>query len=435
MLAACAHGAPPSPRELVITHVTVIDPETGPHPDMTIVIRGTRIADVGPASGIALPPHAEIYDATGAFALPGLWDSHVHLSQIGAEAFPMFVANGVTSVRDMGSDLTEIAGWKRARQAGELIPRIISPGAKLDGAGDPSNDTRIITTPSDARRAVDELKAAGADFIKVHANLTRPVYDAIAAECRQQRLAFAGHVSPTIDPLTAAAAGQLTIEHGHAMLPCSAEQRRAIPADPVAEWIASFCRLDGQPDLLAALARSGVRLTPTLASWRGKLLDGPASQLSLDGAGFVSAHLEQHWRDMSGPPITTPLQRDLISQFAPLAAAADRAGVPLLAGTDLGDPYVIPGFTLHDELALLVAAGVPPLHAIRSATLEPAVAFGFAASLGSIAPGKAADLLLVGADPLTDIRNTRKITAVVLDGRLLREPALRALIEPLRRAP
>jgi imidazolonepropionase-like amidohydrolase len=139
---------------------------------------------------------------------------------------------------------------------------------------------------------------------------------------------------------------------------------------------------------------------------------------ALPGNSAVWPALRNHWNDMAGPTPTT-FERQLLGQFGALVAAAWRAGVPLLAGTDLGDPYVIPGFALHDELELLVAAGVTPLAALQSATSGPARAFGLTATVGAIAPGQAADLVLLDGDPLTDIRNTRRIRAVVLNGHWL----------------
>ena len=139
---------------------------------------------------------------------------------------------------------------------------------------------------------------------------------------------------------------------------------------------------------------------------------------ALPGSPEAWPELRHHWDQMAGPT-PSPLERSLDGRFGELAAEASRAGVPLLAGTDLGDPYVIPGYALHDELALMVAAGVTPLVALQSATSEPAKAFGLSGAVGAIRPGQMADLIVLDADPLADIRNTRRIRAVVLNGRWL----------------
>jgi predicted amidohydrolase len=206
-----------------IAHATVINPASGAneYPDMTILIRGHRIVSVGPSASVLIAAGAVVHNASGRFVIPGLWDAHVHLSQVGSNAFPLFVSNGVTSVRDMGSDFAEILQWKAARIAGASIPRIIAPGQKLYGGSIIERigvrftkwrrELRVVVSAADARRAVDELKAQGVDFIKVHEHLTPVLYEAIAAESRKVRLAFAGHL-PEAGPLAAAAAGQRTIE-------------------------------------------------------------------------------------------------------------------------------------------------------------------------------------------------------------------------------
>jgi imidazolonepropionase-like amidohydrolase len=173
-----------------------------------------------------------------------------------------------------------------------------------------------------------------------------------------------------------------------------------------------------------------VWFTPTLVSWRGRTLDRDAVA-RLAGIHYISPALEQRWEPPD--PLPGAVELELLSGFGPLAASAHRAGVHLLAGSDAGDPNVVPGFALHDELQLLVEAGVPPLEAIRAATLEPARALGVEQTVGSIERTKAADVVLLGADPLADIRNTRRIVAVVVNGRLLTAAQLAALIEPLRR--
>jgi imidazolonepropionase-like amidohydrolase len=415
-----------------ITHVTVIDPAGGAseYRDMTIVIRGGRITSVGPTVSVPIPSGAVVHDASGRFVIPGLWDAHVHLSQAGSDAFPLFVANGVTSVRDMGSDFAQILQWRAERTAGAPIPRIIAPGPKLDGGSfilrlgvqltKSRHELRVISSPADARHAIDQLKAQGVDFIKVHNHLTPALYDAIVAESRKVQLPIAGHL-PEAGPLAAAAAGQRTIEHGRGMLLCSPDVWARIRSEAPAD--AQFCApLEIQAALFPALVHAGTWFTPTLTSWRGNAMVGDpalaAWLATLPGSSAVWPALRSHWRDMGGSKPTV-FERQLLGKFGALTAAASQAGVPLLAGTDLSDPYVIPGFALQDELALMVAAGVTPLAALQSATSEPARAFGLTETVGAVATGQAADLLVLDGDPLQDIGNTRRIYAVVLNGRWL----------------
>jgi hypothetical protein len=424
-------AAPAQDGTLAITHVTLIDPARGAieHRDTTLVIRGDRITSVGPTVSIDIPSGAVVHDASGRFVLPGFWDAHVHLSQAGAEAFPLFVANGITSVRDMGSDFAQVLRWKAARAAGELLPRIITPGPKLDGGSFlrsllnwNNHEHRILTSPADARRRVDALKAEGVDFIKVHNRLTPALYEAIVAECRKEQLPFAGHL-PTAGPLAAAAAGQRTIEHGRGMLLCSPDTWAQIRSNPNAQAGQEYCASPAvQSAMFPALVHAGTWFTPTLVSWRGHAMIGDPALTrwiaTLPGSFAIWPALRRHWDDMADST-PTAFERQLLGQFGALAAAASRASVPLLAGTDLGDPFVIPGFALHDELELMVAAGVTPLAALQSATSEPARAFGLSATVGAIAAGQAADLVLLDGDPLADITNTRRIYAVVLNGHWL----------------
>lgn len=412
--------------------MTLIDPSSGAHPDITIVIEGDRIAAVGPSATLEVPAGATVHDGAGSYALPGFCDAHVHVSQIGIDAAQLLVANGVTTVRDMGSAWADVARWRELRASGGSVPRVYSPGPKIDGRGDEGADNWVVASPDEARRAVDRLKAIGVDFIKIHGGLSRPVYDALAAESRLVGLAFAGHTGAAHPAAVAAAAGQRTIEHGHGMLPCSQRVRDQLRADPAIAWLAMMCESEtpAEPSL-PALARAGTWFTPTLVSWRGHMLARDAIA-RLDGMRYLPTSLARRWEPPASPP--GPVELELLGGFGPLTARAYRAGVPLLVGSDAGDPGVVPGFALHDEMQLFVEAGVPALVALRSATLESARALGVADHAGSIERNKAADIVLLGADPLADIRNTRRIIAVVLNGRLLAASQLAALIKPLRRA-
>jgi imidazolonepropionase-like amidohydrolase len=446
---AAVDGGAPQGSTVALTHVTVVDPSTDPRPDVTVLIRDGRIVAIGPGRELSVPSGVMIHDESGRFVIPGLWDAHVHLSQAGATAFPLFLANGVTSVRDMGSDLGQIRRWQRARAEGQLIPRIVAPGPKIDERSPAdgwlgtiaqavaqmvNTDTRLVGSSVEARRIVDELKSKGVDFIKVHNIRSRAVYEAIAEESRRQGLPFAGHLPDEPGALGAAALGQRTIEHGRGMLPCSAETRARIRSDPNSARLNRYCAPEAvQAEILPALRRAGTWYAPTLVSFRGQRMVGAPSLADwlakLHGIEQATPSLKRHWEKMAGPA-PDALERELISGFGPLALAANRAGVPLLAGSDLGDPYVVPGFGLQDELQLLVEAGVSTRDALRSATVEPARAFGLSADLGSVQPGKIADLVVLDADPLSDIRNTRHIQAVIIGGRWLDAGGLARLSAP-----
>jgi hypothetical protein len=189
---------------------------------------------------------------------------------------------------------------------------------------------RILTSPADARRAVAALKAQGVDFIKVHNRLTPALYEAIIAECRKERLPFAGHL-PTAGPLAAAAAGQRTIEHGRGMLLCSPATWAQIRSDPNAQTGQEYCAPTAvQSEMLPALVHAGTWLTPTLTSWRGHAMIGDPALTrwidSLPGSSAIWPALRRHWDDMT-ESTPTAFERQLLGQFGTLAAAASRAGV------------------------------------------------------------------------------------------------------------
>ena len=415
-----------------ITHVTVINPGSGAEErrDMTILYRDSTILTVGNSAGAHIPPGTVIHDEHGRYVMPGLWDTHVHLLQVGPKAFPLFLANGITSVRDMGGDLIEIRQWREARSHGALIPRILTPGPKLDGMSYDESlkaeyrpDRYIVTSPQTARAIVDVLLNARVDFIKVHNGMTPAIYEAIAKEAHAVGLPFDGHL-PVAGPLAAAAAGQRTLEHGQRMMLCSEADWKKIRTEPPkrAKDEETWCAApDLETKMFPAIIHAGEWLTPTLTVWRsGDMIGRPNVKVladKLSGIATVWPELQTWWdSELAESPPFTDFQRSLLEKAPAMAAAASNAGVKLLAGTDLGDPYVVPGYSLHDELELMVGAGVPILKALQSATSEPAAAFGFSSTLGSVAPGQSADLIILGDDPLQDIANTRRISAVVLNG-------------------
>jgi imidazolonepropionase-like amidohydrolase len=418
-------------RIQAITHVTVIDPGSGgdEQRDMTIIFRDSMILAVEKSAQASIPLGTAIHDEHGRYVMPGLWDAHVHLTQVGPKAFPLFLANGITSVRDMGSDLIEIREWQEARSQGALIPRILTPGPKLDGMtyeeslhAEYRPDRFVVTSPETARAIIDALLKAHVNFIKVHNGMAAAIYDAIAKEAHAVGLPFDGHL-PEAGPLAAAAAGQRTLEHGQHMMLCSESDWKKIhtePANRAADEETWCANPDVQAKMFPAIIRAGEWLTPTLTVWRsGDMIGRPNAKVlaaKLSGSATVWPELQQWWDSEMGSPPFTDFQRSLLEKAPAMAAAASRAGVKLLAGTDLGDPYVIPGYSLHDELELMVAAGVPTLKALQSATSEPSLAFGLSATVGTIAPGQSADLLVLNADPLQDISNTSRICAVVFNG-------------------
>ncbi len=455
MLSAACGPESPNTADLVLSNATIVDVEAGELiPGRTIFIEDARIVDIISASRAVVPEGAQEVDATGLHVIPGLWDAHVHSATSLAWHFPLLVAHGVTSVRNMHTTVDTaielITAIKRRVEAGEVIgPRFLANGPILDGYPPAWPGAVVVRTASEGRAVVDSLSAAGADFIKVYDNLTPETYHAIAQQAKQRGIPLDGHVPILVTAEEAAAAGQRTTEHMTGInLGCSARSDSvrslfrdlledlpslSFPDNAVAVFTLIRAASDSRdPALCDKTVRSyveaGVSAVPTLA-----IEDVDPSQLIADSGrmDLLPAGVREQWVDMAaaGPgPIdavwigaewTSPVNTRLLHE----------AGVPILAGTDLGNPFLVPGLSLHDELALLVReAGLSPLEALRAATLNPARTFGLADSLGTVAPGRLADLVLLVGNPLEDITQVSRIAGVVLRGRYLSRVVLDSLL-------
>jgi imidazolonepropionase-like amidohydrolase len=400
LVAMIGGGGSASPATtLIVAHVAVVDVLNGiSRPDQTVVIRGPRIERVAPARSVRVPATARVLDGTGKYLLPGLWDMHVHAG--GDErALQAMLAAGITGVRDMGGDFARLAEVRRRIETGRADgPRIVGAGPMLRGPKSPMDvsdaESLVVRTPEEGRRAVETLSTRGVDFVKVHEDLTRDAFRAIAAAARAKGMPFVGHVPAGVTPAEASDLGQLSIEHlefvpDSCILLFTPEARAAGTGPPDA------CGPSAMAALLRHLARNGTWLDPTIASFR-------------------------YW---------APAQWEAIfGGFRDLTPAIRRSGVRILAGTDWSDSLqsrgAAPGASLHDELALLVEAGFSPAEVLRSATSNPARLLGLSRTLGTVEAGKTADLLLLDADPFQDIRNTRRVAAVIRDGRVVQAPGV-----------
>jgi len=427
LLAVAALLGSVSAQSILFEHATVID-ATGapPRADVSVAIADGRIVSIG--KNIPPAPGTRVIDATGKFLIPGLWDMHVHLDAQG-NALGAFVANGITGVREMysGIPIATLAAW-RARPEN---PRIVVPGF-LDGplAGQSQADGFRVETGPQARLAVALLADRGADFLKVYNSLPRDAYFEIAQRSKSLGLPFAGHVPEAVSPAEASDAGQRSQEHLiNILLACSTReedlrrQRISTMNDPAITGLERGRRL-GFPDpqglfdtydeaKAAALFKTFVKNTtwhtPTLALLHSHLTDKARAR------GMV------YMQDLSQEQFDSWLARisKLLDRYKKLVSDMHRAGVEFLAGTDTGPGTpALPGISLHDELELLVESGFTPMEALQAATRNPARYLGKLQEMGTIEPGKLADLVLLDANPLDDIRNTRKISLVVLRGQI-----------------
>jgi hypothetical protein len=436
----------PQPGQIALTHVTVIDC-TGapPQSDMTVVVTGHRIASVAKTGTFPLTADAQIVEGKGKYVIPGLWDLHVHISDQ-RSVLPLLVANGITGVRDMGGSLDVLQEWRRAIEAGSLLgPQIVAAGPFVDGPKPMWPNSIAVDSPAAARAAVQHLKSSGADFVKVYSLLPQPAYFEIAAESRRQRIPFAGHVPLSITVAQASDAGQLTVDHiPDILLSCSREEMRlreilrtamGDPSLSPGDIAEIFFRLQVQSIdtydrekakvLFQRLAGNGTWLVPTLVVLQGRAEPGavPPSQLDL-----MPARVRQGWDRALQNKVAAQADQRIFKKALEMIAAMHDKRVRLLAGTDIPAPYVVPGFSLHHELGLLVRAGLSPLQALQAATRNPAETLGVLDSNGTVERGKIANLVLLEANPLDDIANISRIAAVMLRGQLISKASLETIV-------
>ena len=438
--ASCATTPRPQPADLAVTHVGVVDVEDGRVlPDRTVLVRGNRIVAMAPASDVAVPAAARVIDGRGRFLIPGLWDMHAHVVAEGnwRWRFPQYLAHGVTGLRHMGvtgedSAIALAVALRRRVAAGEVVgPRLVTAGPLVDGAPAVWPRSLVVTTAAEGRRAVDSLADAGVDFVKVYNRLSRDAYLAIAEQARRRGIPFVGHVPVRVSAEEAVAAGQRSVEHllwlafactagGDTLRASVAAKPRRVAAAGWAQHDAARCRA-----LMTAMRARGTWMVPTMieATVEPDREVARLDSLMADSAVWrrMPASVAAEWRAAYPRSRALMLDPDYVAYTAAIRAGlADvRAVRPrILAGTDVGIPFVEPGASLHTELQLLVRhLGLTPLQALQAATVEPARFLGVADSLGSVRVGKVADLVLLGADPLADIRHTTRIEGVVVNGR------------------
>lgn len=461
-IAACKPTAPPA--SLALTDVAVVDVETGAVlRDRTILVDDGVIRSVSSAAeaAAAIGAGTRVIDGARRYAIPGLWDMHVHFrTGPGADVsrsdlirenralLPQYVGYGVTAVRDCGGDMPEaVLAWRKQIADGTLIgPRIFTSLRKLDGPP-PSRGGREVSTqgsvavasPAEAAAAVERLVAAGADFIKLNDFwIDDATYFAVLAAAKARGMPTAGHVPFQMPLDDVIEAGIGSIEHDDHLLKAafpddrafSADLARAIAAGEIEPFPDLIARLAARADhdrarvVLRRMASRGVALTPTAlmlaqvvsdVGTAGHDGDERLAQVPLS----IRASFEQRVGDAaSRSPEEVASHVHAAAVARELVGIAAQEGVTILAGTDTGagNSFMYPGFTLHAELEELVAAGLSPLEALQAATIRGAQWFGASARYGTIAAGKAADIVILEGNPLADIANTRSIAGVALSG-------------------
>jgi len=409
---------------LAITDVNVVDVVDGRIvPNSTVTITGETISGI--TRNGAAPKGARIVDGRRKFLIPGLWDMHAHIQGNEKAWLPLFIANGVTGIRDMGADLDFILEVREATASGRTLgPRIIAAGPILDDApGDWPFRIRVRNA-DEGRAAVQLLKRRGVDLIKVHNYTPRDVFFAIVDEARQENLPVAGHVPLKVTIQEGIDAGMVSIEHfaedGRVWKACSGGP----------QYRPEACR-----PFFEMLARRRVWQTPTLLALAELPVIGtPASAISRDQLAYANKRFLEMQAGNQSFFLKRPEVLGILKNLAEVGKVVTRdmaaAGVGILAGCDA----MIAGFCVHDELAKMVDGGMTPFAALQTATINPARYLGRDSTLGTIAPGRSADLVLLDANPLEDVASVRRIRAVVTAGRFLDRGELDRLLAQAKAA-
>jgi len=466
LLFACQsdeHSASDPLERWIIKNVAIVDTRIGTVlTDRSVVIEGTRITSHGPNAEIVVPDGAKLIDGSGKFLIPGFWDMHIHTSgdaETRNAMLPLLIANGITGARSMAADclikggecnatIYDVNKWRQEINTGTLVgPRLIASSFYTEGPD--SLEESSVENPGTAEHArayARLMNGRGIDLIKVYSGMYREAFFALADEARALGLEFGGHVPLTVEASEASDAGLSTIEHITGFLEECSTQGEALRPTLVAsysnpaEFYYTLIELaetfDDQKcqQLYERLARNGTWHVPTLCtegfydgleSPRGEWRDDPNLK-------YVPRNEVELWENLEKgyfegvEDYKQALQPHYEKSFE-ITYGTYHAGVRMLAGSDAGEYGIVWGFSLHDELQYLVAAGLSEVEALRAATSSAAKYRGMEEQLGTIEEGKLADLVLLNANPLDDISNTQAIDTVIANGRVFRRADLDAL--------
>jgi len=422
-LAQISKGIPGShDATLAIIGATLID-GTGaaPVPDASVVIHEGRIGAVGPRSTVKIPKYARVIDAHGKTILPGLWDMHAHFEQV--EWGPIYLAAGVTTVRDCGNEFEFITGVRDAVAQGRgLGPRLLLAGL-VDGTDPTALGVARVDTPEQAYSWTDKYYAAGFQQMKIYSSVKLENLKAVADEAHRLGMTVTGHVPNHLNAFQTIEAGQDQINHisyitdmMHAPLPDNAArvERRNAAANldvnsPEAQKALTF------------LKDHNTVVDPTMALFELYTATTAKPPASFEpGVNKIPSELAQQITDVEPPNEDSAISEKIFQKGLEIVGVLHRAGIPIVTGTD----QAVPGHSLHREIELYVQAGFTPMEAIQSATIVPARVMGLDKESGTVEKGKRGDLIVINGDPLANIHNIRNVEYVITNGTMYHTPEL-----------
>ncbi|MXO74791.1 amidohydrolase family protein [Altererythrobacter aerius] len=446
---------------LTIRNITIVDPVDGTRSAQDVVIQNDRIVAItatGAKSSEALG-ETTVVDGTGKYLIPGLWDMHGHVSD--EASGPLYILNGVTGVRQIMGHSLSYAWRHRKLEATPAMPRMYLGSTLVDGKPAHVPGSIEVSSIDEARQAVRTVKSSGAEFLKIYSKVPADAYEALIDEARKLDVRVEGHVPDSVSWASVAKDGkQRSIEHlwglprwvasnaenlsertakfyegvtwGGTLTP--EQQKRTIELQNEA-----YDNFDPRrfADLVRDLKRNRVWQSPTLIVWETRIRETDPALAKDPRLALIPQWMREFWKwkvgnDGNGEPAARALSERRHKFNLDRLREMHASGVPILAGTDSPLPYNLPGWSLHDELALLVEAGLTPKEALQAATSNAGQFIG-RNDIGRVRPGAIADLVITTADPTVDIRNTRKIDAVIIGGRLIDRTARDAAFQQLKR--
>jgi hypothetical protein len=436
---------------ITIRHINIVDVKTGSVRTNQIVnIKGNRIDFIGDDTDTIRKGSEPEINGTNKFLIPGLWDMHAHdigwLIPNASKDFitPIMLANGITGFRDMWGSAEAISLKDSVNRNLVIAPRMIVGSPIVNGPRLFFQGTLTLSSTNQVSTLVDSLQGQGYDFVKVYSYLQHDLFFALAKYCKEKHMRFEGHVPIGVTAEEASNAGTESIEHLFGL-----RKSFSIKTKPlIKQWedemldttISQFRILiksessilpfdtTTAKDVTSVLIKNHTVVVPTLMAAIGYTFDRDTLMKSTS-MDYVPRALKQYWYDARS---MTAFEKDMFQNYLQMLSFLHKQGVMILAGTDNENPFVVPGFSLHDELELYIKAGLTPLEALQTATLNPAIFMHEENELGTVEKGKFADLVILDQNPLIDIKNTRSINSVIMNGHLIDKDQINKLLEQLK---